>query len=76
MSLSIFRFLRVSSHRARSIFSKNQVDLELRQEVAFHFDQLVDEFAADGLQRDEAQRAARRAFGNMTLLEEQARDAA
>ena len=39
-----------------------------------HFELLDEEFHADGMSRDEAQLAARRALGNMPLLEEQCRD--
>ena len=72
--MTLVQFVRISRHRVRSVFQKDRADLELHQEVAFHFDQLVDEFRSDGLPLDEAERAAHRALGNVTLIEEQARD--
>src|SRR5438045_2398578 len=50
------------------------MDAELRQEVAFHVDQLVDELIADGMPPDEALRHARRTLGNVALIEDQCRD--
>jgi len=72
--MTISRLLRIGRHRIRSVFEKDAVDTELRQEIVFHFEQLVDEFKANGLSAEEAARAARRAFGNVALLEDQARD--
>ena len=73
MTLSGFFASRVTGPDRSS--ARDQVDSELRQEVAFHFDQLVDEFAADGLPpRRGAARGAARASATSTLLEEQARD--
>ena len=72
--MTLSRLLRISRHRVRSVSNTDQLDAELHQEVAFHFDQLVHEFASDGMSRDEAVLAARRALGNVALVEEQCRD--
>src|SRR6185503_4941692 len=53
---------------------QDQLDAELRREVAFHFDQLVEEFTADGLSPADARRAAQRALGNVAVVEAQCRD--
>jgi len=70
----LIRLYRVARQRLRAVFHKNAADEELSRELALHFELLVDEFKADGLSLDEAQRAARRAIGNVSLLEEQCRD--
>ncbi len=68
------RLIRVSRHRLRSLWRKEDLDRQLNSELAFHFDQLVGENLADGMNPSEARQAARRAMGNLTLLEEQCRD--
>ena len=68
---SLYRIVR---QRVRALFHKDVVDEELSRELAFHYDLLVDEFKAEGLSLEEAQLAARREIGNITLLEEQSRD--
>ncbi|HEY7336239.1 MAG TPA: ABC transporter permease [Bryobacteraceae bacterium] len=68
------RLLRVCRQRARSLFRENTVDAELSQELAFHFDGLVEENLAEGMSVAEARRAAARILGNTELLSEQCRD--
>ena len=68
------RLLRVARQRLRGLFERDVADQELRRELAFHYDHLVDEYKAEGLSLEDAQRAARRAIGNLALLEEQCRD--
>jgi predicted permease len=68
------RLLRISRHRVRSLLRRRDVDNELDRELAFHVEQLVAEQAAAGLTREEAERLARRQFGNVTLFTEQSRD--
>ncbi|HEY4363775.1 MAG TPA: ABC transporter permease [Bryobacteraceae bacterium] len=68
------RFLRIVRQRLRSLLGKSRVDAELSHELAFHFDQLVRENVAEGMNPQDARRAARRVLGNVGLLEEQCRD--
>jgi putative ABC transport system permease protein len=68
------RLLRVTRQRLRGLFERDAADDELRRELAFHYDHLVEEYKAEGLSLEDAQRAARRAIGNLPLLEEQCRD--
>ena len=68
------RLLRVSRHRLKGLWQKDQLDQQLSSELAFHFEQLVSENLAEGMSLEEARRAARRAMGNLALLEEQCRD--
>jgi ABC-type lipoprotein release transport system permease subunit len=71
---SLSRLSSVARQRFRAAFHAKAADEELRRELALHMDLLVEEFEADGLSREDAQRAARRAIGNVPLLEEQCRD--
>ena len=72
--MSIARFLRIWHHRVRSLVRKDVVDAEVASELAFHFDLLVAEHVTNGMPLDEARQAARRALGNVAVLEEQCRD--
>src|SRR5947208_7030357 len=47
----------------------------MEREMAFHIDSLARDYARDGLSDVDAQRAARRQFGNLTLLKERGHDA-
>ena len=58
----------------RRVFARRRIDAELAEEIRQHLQEKVDEFVAHGMPRQEALDRARREFGNVTLLEEQARD--
>ena len=60
--------------RFRSLLHKEQLDNELHRELAFHFELLVAENAADGMAPAEARRTARRSLGHLALFEDQCRD--
>ena len=68
------RLLRVARQRWRALFRRDAVDEELARELSFHVEQLTQEFVERGMSEREAQLAARRAVGNISLLEEQSRD--
>src|SRR5687768_3712000 len=68
------RLLRIARQRWRALFRRDAVDDELARELAFHVEQLTQEFVEGGMSEREAQLAARRAVGNIPLLEEQSRD--
>jgi putative ABC transport system permease protein len=70
----LFRLLRVARQRWRALFRRDAVDEELARELSFHVEQLTQEFIERGMSEREAQLAARRAIGNIPLLEEQSRD--
>jgi predicted permease len=61
--------------RLRTFFHRRREVQRLDAEFAFHLEQQVAENIAAGMNPEEARCAARRAFGNPTLLREQARDA-
>jgi len=47
----------------------------LAEEIREHLEEKTEQFVREGMSREEAVRAARRAFGNATLIEEQGREA-
>jgi hypothetical protein len=57
----------------KRIFSRRRLYDELSDEIGGHLDEKVEELVASGMPRTEAAAAARREFGNVTLLEEDAR---
>src|SRR5690242_11503257 len=58
----------------RRLFSRRRLYHELSEEIQAHLDEKVEELVADGMSRKEATAAARRAFGNVTLTEEDSRN--
>src|SRR5262245_38608065 len=52
----------------------DQFDRELEEEMRFHFEMKAEENRAAGISQDEAWYAARRQFGNQTLLREVSRE--
>lgn len=68
------RLFRVWRHRIRSLSDRDHLDAQLGQEITFHFEQLVQEKIAEGMAIKEARLAARRALGNVVLLEDHCRD--
>jgi putative ABC transport system permease protein len=68
------RLLRIWRQRARSVFRKSAIDDEVARELAFHYEQLLEEYVAEGLTPADARNAARRSLGNTAVLEEQCRD--
>lgn len=59
----------------RSVFRRSAVEREMRDEMQHHLEQTIERLVARGLPRGEAEKAARREFGNVALHEEHARDA-
>ena len=58
----------------KRLFSRRRIYADLSEEVRAHIEERADELAAGGLPRTEALAAARREFGNVTVLEEEARE--
>jgi putative ABC transport system permease protein len=58
----------------RQLLSRRQIDRDLAEEIRQHLDERVENLVASGVPRHEATLRARRAFGNATFIEEQARD--
>jgi predicted permease len=56
------------------IFRRRKFYEELSEEIRLHIEERTEQLMRDGLSAEEATRAARRAFGNRTLLEERSRE--
>ena len=66
--------LRAFAAKLRGFLRRQRRDAEFDEEVQEHLQMLADRFEAQGMTRDEAAAAARRQFGNTTLLREDHRD--
>jgi predicted permease len=58
----------------RQLVSRRNLYGELSEEIHVHLEEKVEELVASGMSRKEAAAAARREFGNATLVEENGRD--
>jgi macrolide transport system ATP-binding/permease protein len=56
------------------IFRRGKLYDDLSEEMRLHLEERAEEFMRQGMSRKEADQAARRAFGNQTLLEEKSRE--
>ena len=66
--------LRLIPTRILGLFSKRRIDREIEEELAFHLRMRAEENLRRGLSSEEAQRKARRTFGNLEVIKEAARD--
>src|SRR5882724_7610074 len=57
----------------KQLFSRRRLYKDLSEEIREHLDEKVEELVRGGVSRKEAGAAARRAFGNVTLTEEDSR---
>src|SRR6188508_790177 len=60
--------------RVVALFRWRSRDRDMEREMTFHLDALARDYARDGLSDVDAQRAARRQFGNLTRLKERGHD--
>jgi macrolide transport system ATP-binding/permease protein len=60
--------------RLRSLFRRDRIEMELRDELRFHLGKLVEEKLAAGLNAEEARYAARRELGGVEQIKEECRD--
>jgi predicted permease len=56
------------------IFRRNKLYGDLAEEMRLHLEERTEQLMGEGMSRKEAERAARRAFGNATVLEERSRE--
>src|SRR5580700_8470773 len=56
------------------IFRRRKIYDDLAEEMRLHLEERTEQLIAEGMSRKEAQEAARRAFGNPTVLEERSRE--
>src|SRR5712692_528187 len=59
--------------KLRWLTQRSDKDAELREELQFHLEEEAEQRQEDGLAEDEARWAARREFGNVSLVEEATR---
>jgi hypothetical protein len=57
----------------KQLFSRRRLYGELSEEIREHLEEKIEELVADGMSRKEATAAARRAFGNVGMTEEDGR---
>jgi len=69
------RTLRIFLARMRGLLAQGKTGAELDEELETHLALLAERFAEQGMSADEAAAAARRQFGNSTLLKERYREA-
>jgi len=55
---------------AEQLFERRRLYSDLSEEIREHLDENVEELVAGGMSRKEATHAARREFGNVSLVEE------
>ncbi|HET6169265.1 MAG TPA: ABC transporter permease, partial [Terracidiphilus sp.] len=67
------RFLRVAAAKAMGLLTLRRSDLEMDAEIRAHLDLLTERYIGQGMSREDAARAARLQFGNVTLLKERQR---
>jgi predicted permease len=60
--------------RLRSVFRRSTVDREMRDEMQTHLDRATERLIARGMSKTDARSEARREFGNVAALQEEARD--
>src|SRR5215475_9096868 len=68
------RYLRALAAKLRGLFRDRSADQELDEEIETHLRLLTERYVRKGMTEDEAAWAARRQFGNVTLLKEARRD--
>ncbi|HMC53844.1 MAG TPA: ABC transporter permease [Gemmatimonadaceae bacterium] len=67
--------LRRALLRLRAVLGRRTLESEMQHEMREHLDRATDRFVARGMTPEDARLAARREFGNVTVIEEEARDA-
>src|SRR6516165_6834822 len=61
--------------RLRSLFCKNEAELDLSEELQFHLQNQTDEYVAKGMDPEEARHAAFRSLGGVEQVKEECREA-
>jgi len=70
----MIHYLRVMAARFRGLLGDQRADRELDDEIKMHLCMLTERYVRQGMTEAEAARAARRQFGNLTLLQEASRE--
>ena len=61
--------------RLRTLFQRNRTENEMNEELAFHLEMQKEELIAKGVSAEDAKLAARKSFGNLSVHQEEYRDA-
>lgn len=59
----------------RRIFQRDRISAELAEEMRLHLEEKIEAFRREGMNQAQAEQAARRAFGNLTVIAERSREA-
>ncbi len=70
----MIHYLRALAAKLRGLFGDRRADRDLDDEIKTHLRLLTERYVRQGMTEDEAARAARRQFGNVTLLKEMNRE--
>ena len=73
--MGIERWIYTVPLRLRSLFRRSRVEGELREEFAYHVDQLTERYVAQGMAPTDARVAALRAMHGLEQRKEECRDA-
>jgi predicted permease len=73
--MSVTGAVRIFAAKLQGLFSRGNVNREFDDEVQAHLQMLTERYLRQGLPPEQARQAARRQFGNSSLLEEQLRGA-
>src|SRR5262245_17497184 len=70
----MINYLRILVAKLRGLFGGRRADQELDDEIETHMRLLAERYVRQGMTEEEAAWAARRQFGNLTLLQEKHRE--
>ena len=70
----MIHYLRELAARLRGLFGDRRADREFEDEIETHLRLLTERYVRQGMTEAEAGLAARRQFGNLTLLKEEHRE--
>ena len=68
-------FLRRALYRVRAIFARDSMETRMQDEMRDHVERAAERYRGRGMSPEEARLAARREFGNRTVIEDEARAA-
>src|ERR1700728_3930262 len=71
----MMRMLRIFAAKIRALVADRDADPEFEDEVQAHLQMLTERFESQGMPAKDAVSAARRQFGNATLLQQKQREA-
>jgi hypothetical protein len=70
----MIQYLHALAAKLRGLFGDRKAERELDDEIETHLRLLTERYVRQGMTEAEAARAARRQFGNVTLLQEEYRE--